>query len=282
MTFDDGGTLTGSFVYDPNIPCVILTCWNSGAFSALSIVTSPVGTGFFQNGFSYSTGNLTNITFDEMIGAVNGALLQLQFTQSLNNGGVIPLGYTVEFSGAGSSRRVVSGSVVGTPSATPTPTPAPTPGPTVTPTPTPAPALLPIRDCPHCPGRLRPKSGSLGVVKLSGEIDLSAAPSNFRVEVSDSAGVEFAADAVGLVCRGPLSCIARDKNAGIAGGISKLKLRYNPISGLWRFRLRGYGDLSGVSDPLVTVAVLVDGQTFATTDIWDERKTRLQIDRIGH
>jgi hypothetical protein len=51
VTFDDGGTLTGSFVFDPSVPCVSGSCT---AYSAVNL-RSSVGAGCFV-GVTYSVG----------------------------------------------------------------------------------------------------------------------------------------------------------------------------------------------------------------------------------
>ena len=40
LVFDDGGTATGSFVFDPDIPCEFLACYRTGAYSEISITVS--------------------------------------------------------------------------------------------------------------------------------------------------------------------------------------------------------------------------------------------------
>ncbi|HPQ26683.1 MAG TPA: PEP-CTERM sorting domain-containing protein [Gammaproteobacteria bacterium] len=86
MTFDDGGTATGSFIFDAN----------TTTYSAVSIVTTA-GTNFA--GASYDTGDVSNSLFggsDEnglhLVRNLGESILLMDFDSALTNaGGVISL-----------------------------------------------------------------------------------------------------------------------------------------------------------------------------------------------
>jgi hypothetical protein len=120
--FDDGGTITGSFIYDAD----------TDIYSSVS-VTTTAGTEF--GGFSYTDAHIDtagSTTLDlespDWLTAVDGSALNLVFFNPLTNaGGTINLdlfGFTVESwcinvpdcSGAGDRgvREAISGSVIGT------------------------------------------------------------------------------------------------------------------------------------------------------------------------
>ena len=88
LVFDDGGTASGSFVYDPDIPCVILSCWNSGAYSQVSITVSPWGqTGTCASQFpaprTYTEANLSNITKDDWLAFAPNLNFEIEFATPL-------------------------------------------------------------------------------------------------------------------------------------------------------------------------------------------------------
>lgn len=110
VTFDDGGTLTGSFVFNPDIV----------QYTSLSITTSGVGNRFFQNGFTYSTAGLQNGTNARilLLKSDNGnpfpATLQIDFSPPLGSSGpvLVNLG-GVEYSGAAETRSIAGGTATG-------------------------------------------------------------------------------------------------------------------------------------------------------------------------
>ena len=85
-TFGDGGTLTGSFVFDPNLPCRIPTCHTNGAISGLSITTSGGG-GDLANPLTYTTSDLTNATSATQLWFASSLLMALAFTSPLGSPG---------------------------------------------------------------------------------------------------------------------------------------------------------------------------------------------------
>jgi LPXTG-motif cell wall-anchored protein len=118
LVFDDGGTASGSFVFDPDIPCKILSCWTSGAYSQISITVSPWGTGTCASQFpdprTYTEANLSNTTKEDWLAFAPSLNFDIVFATPLGAAGPVGVStLTVEFSGAGCTRYAVSGTAVG-------------------------------------------------------------------------------------------------------------------------------------------------------------------------
>jgi hypothetical protein len=115
VTFDDGGTVSGSFIFDPNIPCAIPYCSTSGAYSAMSISTSGMGSGGFADPLAYRATDLTNVTSNSQMGFTSSRIMFLAFGSPLGVAGSISVvpSVSVEWTGSGPTRYVTAGSVVG-------------------------------------------------------------------------------------------------------------------------------------------------------------------------
>jgi LPXTG-motif cell wall-anchored protein len=120
IVFDDGGTASGSFVFDPDIPCEILSCWVSGAYSQISITVSGWGqvTGTCASQFpdprTYTEANLSNTTKEDWLAFAPSLNFDIVFATPLGAAGPVGVSTeTVEFSGAGCTRYAVSGTAVG-------------------------------------------------------------------------------------------------------------------------------------------------------------------------
>jgi hypothetical protein len=114
-TFNDGGTISGSFIFDPNAPCAIPNC---SAYSSINITTSAWNlTGLCQHTQS-SYGTPNNVTSRDWLAFSSPLLFRLVFVSDLGSAGAVELqsdGSSVEWDGAGCERIVTAGSVVGVP-----------------------------------------------------------------------------------------------------------------------------------------------------------------------
>ena len=114
-TFNDGGTISGSFIFDSNAPCAIPNC---SAYSSINITTSAWNlTGLCQHTQS-SYGTPNNVTSRDWLAFSSPLLFRLVFVSDLGSAGAVELqsdGSSVEWDGAGCERIVTAGSVVGVP-----------------------------------------------------------------------------------------------------------------------------------------------------------------------
>ena len=98
LVFDEGGTATGSFVFDPDIPCVFQAC---GAYSEISITVSPWGeTGTCATQFpgprTYTNANLSNVTEAKRLAFAPNLIFWIVFDAALGATG--PVGVTLRSS----------------------------------------------------------------------------------------------------------------------------------------------------------------------------------------
>ena len=121
LVFDEGGTATGSFVFDPDIPCEFLACYRTGAYSEISITVSPWGpTGTCATQFpdprTYTNANLSNVTEKTRLAFAPNLNFWIVFDAALGATGPVDVtlqSSTFEGSGAGCTRYAVSGTAVG-------------------------------------------------------------------------------------------------------------------------------------------------------------------------
>ena len=127
-TFDDDGTLQGSFIFDPNPPCVPNDC---PRYSGVALTTSGGGA-VYQETINYDDSNVI---------PASGGTLQLNLVPEqqfmLTVGFPVPLGATgvnlldtaggtIQWDGVGNTRVVTSGSLVGVEEGAPPDTDPPT------------------------------------------------------------------------------------------------------------------------------------------------------------
>ena len=110
VTLTDGGTLTGSFVFDPSVPCQLGSCT---AYSSVAITSSSGSDCFAGGDRTYGTYNTTTTSEFISFGAPDYALsLQLFFAAPLGTSTTISIeAFSDERDGTGCQRDVVSGSV---------------------------------------------------------------------------------------------------------------------------------------------------------------------------
>ena len=250
VTFDDGGTLSGSFIYDPNIPCSIPTCHTSGAYSAVSVTTSGMGSGGLADPLTYHTGDLTNATSSIQMWFASSRLLALTFATALGAEGTIAIEPgSVEWTGAGPTRYVTAGGVVGV--AEPSPIEVTVTGPT------PNPAF--------------PDSQSTLTVTFTPNADTTGVDPEVSVTGAAGAGtlsiISTTAELGTCVLNGTQHAVACDYDATVGGGVQTLVVGVNVTAAatpgaVWTFPVRSLND---VFEPLSATLTIADPATTTTT-----------------
>lgn len=116
-TYDDGGTLSGSFTFDPNVTCVFNDCQ---AYSNISLTTTG-GNAAFPDPLTYTDANLTAQSGQPFVLALTPEstfIFDLTFGSLLGTAETVPLNGD-QWDGVGISRTLVAGSLVGVEEAPP-------------------------------------------------------------------------------------------------------------------------------------------------------------------